>query len=118
MLLRHRSGQEPWQNVADEIDQPMANHVGNQIALPEVKRGQDSSKRKGDKDVRPPTGPMADGEMSSGIMAASQRPRLTITSRARALSHISASFVTAGSVPNVINHLPDQQQRDELSLTT
>ena len=57
---------ESRQDVADEVDQEMADHVCHEVASPKIGGGQDRSEGKGDSDVGPATGPVGDGEDDEG----------------------------------------------------
>src|SRR4029450_6703603 len=49
-------------NIGDEVDQEMADHVGDQIAPPQIEPAEDRSDRERDHDVGPSACPMANAE--------------------------------------------------------
>ena len=57
-----RLGKESGQHIADEVDEPVADHVGHKVAAPDEKEREHAAEHESDEDVGPATGPMADAE--------------------------------------------------------
>ena len=49
-------------NIADKIDEKMRDHVGDEIAPPEVEDGENYAKNKRNEDVGPTAGPVPNAE--------------------------------------------------------
>lgn len=77
-------GKKLRQDVADEVDQPVAKHVGNEVAAPEIESSEDSPEGESDHDIGQTAGPMADGKMTSGMTTAQNRLRPTACNRSMA----------------------------------
>src|SRR5204863_7927597 len=54
-----RSGKKSWHNVSNKIHQAAADHVGHEIATPQIKSGQDYARLERDSNICSASGPMA-----------------------------------------------------------
>src|SRR4029453_13025115 len=66
--------EEPRQDITEEIDQEMSDHVCDEVAAPKVGCREDGAKRKGGDDVAPSTCPVGNGEDGPG----NRRPQIAI----------------------------------------
>jgi len=51
LALSKRSGKEPWQDVGNKVHQAVADHVGGEVATPQIESGQDCARGECDKNI-------------------------------------------------------------------
>src|SRR5947207_15576723 len=65
---------EPWQDGADEIHEPMADHVGCQIAPPQIKSSEDYTQGERDEHAGIAACPMTESEDGNGNRGSEKSP--------------------------------------------